>query len=1141
MYTHDPKTRRYGLSGRRATSFNAIPTNPSLGTSGRAVSSSFQMRPSAGSSSDLLKGSQPALGGTPALKAPSRRLNRSQSSSALTLNQYYLPSSKVRRQSSIIPMSDQVNIWSFGFNGFGQLGQGDTDNRSHPMRLERIIEEKYTFQHAIEMSANHFHTAIINDQGVLFTFGRAKEGQLGHLVEDPVKSVDGSGDKTYLEAVSTPKPVTALMGMNVVHVACGAYFTVALADTGYLFAWGENTMGQLGIGGGSSDSGANGGGGTSGNEDIVWVPRKVRLEKPLMIASLVCGFEHTLALTVDGRVYSWGSNQKHQLGHDAATATNATTPTLIHSLSSRQIVVKAVSAGAYHNAVLDEGGAVYTWGVAQDGRLGHGDGNDEVYPRKVERLANIVVQSVHCGAASCMAITEDGIVYTWGSGNYGALGHGNPLEDVSVPRVVEALQGVKVIDGRCAVDHMVALTSIHEVYVWGRSYHGRLGVESEDLHVPTLLDAMNGYGVNRVCCGGHHTLVAVTPPKDKNLKSSRTSPPQCIAYGAGLERAVAGDVAEFTIEARDENGERRPVGYDEFRVWLECKAVDGGVTRVIADVKDNYNGTYEVTYVAKVSRVYHVHATLHDTPIKDMPSQITVVPGPVYPPKCIAKGQHLQHATAGNDYSFVVLGVDQCGNEVITGGGDWKLTCEAVTPISVFFVDSGPGVERAHYKCSYSAIRKGAHPFYIRCDGKLIKGCPYELNIVPGPTSPPHCSALGQGLEKGYVNVKGIFTVIARDVCSNERDVTDDHLDVRFRMANSEGVGHVVPSIGAQYIVSYVPEEMGLCTITVNINGKAINGSPFEVLIKGGLIDASHSELELLDHHQPVAGEPMLLQVVAKDVNGKLVPKAENSLGLVSRPAGVDLDGREKCDAEMENLQDGRHSIRFVGERPGRYLVHATIDKLDIEGSPVELTVYHPSSWVFQSTGVLEPDQVMEEEFYAVFVVNEFTLLQTFRSNRGHPDAFTVVFDSEQDGRLRELLTLASNALEVFSASGVELRMAVFMLTQIIGNAFGGTYASSYTINDTLESLNMSGPRIVLVGDILQAGHALRCMLLKYLCDRLHIRCRLTRDRGQEGGEGGDDGINATIVDDAHVEFQPMVSANALGAFPLPAGEPQNP
>jgi len=95
-----------------------------------------------------------------------------------------------------------------------------------------------------------------------------------------------------------------------------------------------------------------------------------------------------------------------------------------------------VSAEAAHSLAITADGAVWSWGTGSYGRLGHGDQQRQLLPKKIEAFAGQRVAAVSAGT-HCLALTADGAVFTWGKGEDGCLGHGEDLSDQLLPKKVE--------------------------------------------------------------------------------------------------------------------------------------------------------------------------------------------------------------------------------------------------------------------------------------------------------------------------------------------------------------------------------------------------------------------------------------------------------------------------------------------------------------------------------------------------------------------------------------------------------------------------------------------------------------------------------------------------------------------------------
>ena len=139
----------------------------------------------------------------------------------------------------------------------------------------------------------------------------------------------------------------------------------------------------------------------------------------------------------------------------------------------RGMRVRAVAAGEDYSLALSVSGEVYSFGMGGDGRLGHGDEEDQLLPKRVEELAE--VRAVAAGDAHSMVLTEAGVVYSFGVGEAGRLGH-NDEDHQYTPRIVEALQGVNVsaIAGGSATSYAVA--SGGAAYGWGYGEDESLGL-----------------------------------------------------------------------------------------------------------------------------------------------------------------------------------------------------------------------------------------------------------------------------------------------------------------------------------------------------------------------------------------------------------------------------------------------------------------------------------------------------------------------------------------------------------------------------------------------------------------------------------------------------------------------------------------
>lgn len=207
----------------------------------------------------------------------------------------------------------------------------------------------------------------------------------------------------------------------------------------------------------------------------------------------------------------WGSSEHGQLGIGSLPAEDrAAPPRLIEGL--RTVHVRHVACSGHYSCAVAENGDVYTWGCGKDGQLGHGDTKDVYMPKAVRGLQSKLIRHVSCAEHHAAAVSETGVLFTWGKGQNGRLGHGG-AENELLPKVVEALVGHHVVQVSCGDFHTacVILNPMH-VYTWGLGLSGRLGHGDEaDCHLPAPVDVLSGVHVACVACGGHHSATISEP------------------------------------------------------------------------------------------------------------------------------------------------------------------------------------------------------------------------------------------------------------------------------------------------------------------------------------------------------------------------------------------------------------------------------------------------------------------------------------------------------------------------------------------------------------------------------------------------------------------------------------------------------
>ncbi|XP_044528779.1 serine/threonine-protein kinase Nek8 isoform X2 [Gracilinanus agilis] len=361
------------------------------------------------------------------------------------LNTEVVQVSSGRTQKAGVTRSGRLILWEappMGVGG-GVLLPGALE-QPQPQFISRFLEGQsgVTIKH---VACGDLFTACLTDRGIIMTFGSGSNGCLGH------------GSFTDL---SQPTIVEALLGYEMVQVACGASHVLALSTERDLFAWGRGDGGRLGLGTRESHSS----------------PQQVPVPPEQEAQWVVCGIDSSMILTVPGRALACGSNRFNKLGLDRVSPGEEPTPT--------DQVEEALSFMPLGSVPLDS-----------------------------EPLV-----SVDVGTAHSAAVTASGECYTFGSNQHGQLGT-SARRGSRAPCLVAGLQGIKVVMVACGDAFTVAIGAEGDVYTWGKGARGRLGRKDEDagLPRPVQLDEAQPYTVTSVACCHGNTLLAIRPATEESI------------------------------------------------------------------------------------------------------------------------------------------------------------------------------------------------------------------------------------------------------------------------------------------------------------------------------------------------------------------------------------------------------------------------------------------------------------------------------------------------------------------------------------------------------------------------------------------------------------------------------------------------
>jgi len=215
------------------------------------------------------------------------------------------------------------------------------------------------------------------------------------------------------------------------------------------------------------------------------------------------------AIVEGGKLFMWGDGSSGALGAADGSTEQQSTPALVAGLCFE--TVASVACGGKHCAAITNDGKVYTWGTGFCGQLGHGNGESKAAPTLVEGLAGVAVKEVSCGETHNVALSADGSVYVWGLDVEGQLGLGPSGHRAAPAQVGGPLAEQKATAVSCSIGpggpgHSAAITSDGNLYTWGMGRDGQLGHgDTEPRLEPILVSALADKTVVAVSCGATHT------------------------------------------------------------------------------------------------------------------------------------------------------------------------------------------------------------------------------------------------------------------------------------------------------------------------------------------------------------------------------------------------------------------------------------------------------------------------------------------------------------------------------------------------------------------------------------------------------------------------------------------------------------
>eukprot|EP00698_Gefionella_okellyi_P019273 TRINITY_DN5888_c0_g1_i1.p1 TRINITY_DN5888_c0_g1~~TRINITY_DN5888_c0_g1_i1.p1 ORF type:complete len:5059 (-),score=1335.09 TRINITY_DN5888_c0_g1_i1:98-15274(-) len=386
--------------------------------------------------------------------------------------------------------------------------------------------------------------------------------------------------------------------------------------------------------------------------------------------------------------------------------------------------------------------------------------------------------------------------------------------------------------------------------------------------------------------------------------------------------SVASGVSNaFEIIAHDVFGNLVRSGGDKFDVGVV------GPSESDVTVADSVEGRYRVSFVPRLVGTYHVTARKDGISVAGCPLNIQCLPGATVAKSCVAQTPATQ-VTAGSVATFPIVAKDLSGNARSEGGDVFEVTYAGPKSGRGLVNDHGTG----SYTAEFSTTVAGDYQISVRLGGEHVQGSPFAC-IVSAPTFGPRSVADGDNLSSVVAGQTGSFVVHVRDRFGVARTVGGDQVTVKLVPTVGASIGGAVSDLGdGSYRIDYTATQAGTYDLHVRVNGDAIAGSPFNLVVRPDVANASNSFATIPCPLQLVAGHSLAFAVHAIDSFGNAVATGNAKLEVFL------TDGTEKIACEWNDNHNGLYDATLLSNKAGDFAAHVLMDGQHVRSSPFALS-----------------------------------------------------------------------------------------------------------------------------------------------------------------------------------------------------------
>eukprot|EP01084_Bolivina_argentea_P316326 548295_1 len=398
--------------------------------------------------------------------------------------------------------------YAFGDGANGQLGLKEYEAKVCT-KPNIVIEFDNNHQHVLAMDSYNSHHLGIDVNHKVYSWGNNEFGQLG------------DGKKLFAKA---SKPIPNLLKSfnkyNVISVAVGSSHSLILTNDGNIWSFGDNRKGQLGNGKTSKEGDKN---------PTPKVIKKLSEMKDEYFINISAGSEHSGAVSKNGKLYCWGSNEHGECGADPDLGKIMVVPYEVDINSEYKdrndmnpFYGLEAGCGWNYTLLLTTNHSVLQFGKSMVEETQHWK------PLVISSLSHKRIMHMSCSYHHCLLVTENGELYTFGSGACGRLGHGMDTVEILPKRCEYFVQkNIKIIDCECGSRHSGVISDTGELYMFGRNGSRELGYkyvqEKKDEHdnsdphnsIPRKVEFFNNKKVRYMSLGIKHSHIVVSDDDEK--------------------------------------------------------------------------------------------------------------------------------------------------------------------------------------------------------------------------------------------------------------------------------------------------------------------------------------------------------------------------------------------------------------------------------------------------------------------------------------------------------------------------------------------------------------------------------------------------------------------------------------------------